>query len=486
MAKLYVGAGSAPINPEKELFPISNGHFDMGGGSREQEAVYDDCLCRAIAVDNGRRRILFVCYEIIDPPCIDDLEGILAEKTGFCREDIVLTATHNHSAPRDHGWFGWLPESEREKVYYRRIYEIELEAGIRAAQTAVSSMRPAKYGYGETKSYVNVNRDVQTPFGYWVEGKNLEGFSDKTLAIIKFVDEEERLIAALMNHATHATCIYMMKDADGREKTSGNFTGIASRFVEKHFGNGAVAMWTAGAAGDQNPLVSHGLQYEYPDGYSSAVEYPAGTGYQMMEYAGRMHGADCVRGIEEITDYSDNMPIFRVKRSAWLPAHRLADPERENPFRMGGNGLREEKEFPYGSVPPAPDPPKMADDPDHPVELKLQLILLGDIAIVGMNGEIYNQIGMEIKKASPYRKTFILTHTDKEKTGYILDKASRGKKVFQAYRRVKPGAADEVIVKNTLEMFKEVLDLPKIHPEQAYLHCEAEDWRRYAFTNIYS
>lgn len=458
MSNLYVGAGIGVMNPSEDMFPISNGHFDLGGGSSQQEGIYDDCHCRAIAIDNGKDKIMFVCYEIIDPPCIDHLEEILEEHTGFPKENIILTATHNHSAPRDHGWFGWLPTDCREEEYYRRIYDIELRAGIEAARMAVASMRPARYGYGETNSFVNVNRDLQTPFGYWVEGKNFAKFSDRTLAVVKFVDEEGRLIAALMNHATHATCIYMMKDADGKEKTSGNFTGIASRFVERHYGGGAVAMWTAGAAGNQNPLLSHGLQYEYADGYSATVEYPDGVGYMQMEYMGRIHGADCVRAIDSIAGYSENLPIVHVSRSVWLPAHRFAGAEKVNPFRMGGHGIRDEKEVPWGQIPPIPDSPRMEDDPEHPVELKMQLILLGDIAIVGMNGEIYNEIGMEIKKASPYRKTFILTHTDREKTGYILDKTAKEEKVFQAYRRVKPGAADEIIVRNTLEMFKTALE----------------------------
>ena len=38
--------------------------------------------------------------------------------------------------------------------------------------------------------------------------------------------------------------------------------------------------------------------------------------------------------------------------------------------------------------------------------------------------------------------------------GYILDKTSKDKKVFQAFGAVRPGSADEKIVENTVALFE--------------------------------
>ena len=48
----------------------------------------------------------------------------------------------------------------------------------------------------------------------------------------------------------------------------------------------------------------------------------------------------------------------------------------------------------------------------------------------------------------------MVTHTSLEQAGYILDKTSKDKKVFQAFMPVRPGSADGLIVENTLELFE--------------------------------
>ena len=61
-------------------------------------------------------------------------------------------------------------------------------------------MVPAKWGYGTGKSYFNVNRDYPNEDGYWSQIDNYDGPSDKTLSVIKFTDDEDRLIAAVLNY----------------------------------------------------------------------------------------------------------------------------------------------------------------------------------------------------------------------------------------------------------------------------------------------
>ncbi len=352
---------------------------------------------------------------------------------------------------------------QEEIVFHEKYWVVELAAGKEAVRRALDAMRPAKYGFGETDSFVNVNRDLKTPFGYWVEGKNFAGYSDRTLAVIKFVDLAGKLICAFCNYPMHNTCIHMMKDFDGKSKTSGNVSGIDCAYAEKHYGEDVVVAWSSGAAGNQNPIFSHNLQYEYADGYSASVPLPDGVGYMLMEYCGRTHGVDIVKGIDSIEDYSENMPVCHIFKDVLLPAQKRVDEgAARGPVRMGGNVIRDENEIPYGQVPPVPKVPEMADDPEHPAKLQMQLHLLGDIALVCANAELYCEIGRDMKEASPYRKTIIVTHTDDKRKGigYIMDKtaAQRKEKVFQSFGTVKPGAAEEPIIRNELAMFDLALE----------------------------
>lgn len=448
---LNVGAAKVCINPSVDMYPFPPIKGDWGAGEVAPVAVYDDMNCRAIAIENGTKKILFLSYELPRVPNIPELAGLIAKETDFPQEDIIITATHNHTGVFPHAYQGEL--TQEEKVFIEKYKLIQIEKGIEVAKKAVDNMRPARYGYGESESYINTNRDLQTPFGYWVEARNLAGYSDKTLAIVKFVDMNGKLIAALLNHGTHCTCAFLMKDADGQYKTSGNLSGIACCFAEEHYGDDAVVLWTSGAAGNQNPLLSHGMQYEYPDGYSTSISYPDGVGYMQMEYMGRMHGADAVKGIDAIVKYSSNMPMTHLRRNVLLPAQKVKGGTSGEVilFRAGGNGLRTDN-----VVPILPQYPEMEDDINNSNELKMQVLILGDIAIILANAELYAQIGRDMKKASPYRKTFVVTHSDTN-IGYVLDKSSVDEKVFQAFTWIKPGSSDELILNCENELFDEVL-----------------------------
>ncbi|MDO4333405.1 MAG: hypothetical protein Q4C58_12085 [Eubacteriales bacterium] len=456
MRKLKVGAAKVCINPTPDMYPIPNRITDFGLEPMSQEAPYDDMNCRAIAVDNGKKKLLFLTFELAGAPEFPHYPGDIAEATKVPEDMIFIMGTHNHSAPR----YRKNQVDTKELADFIEKYEnIVYEAGIRACREAVGSMRPAGYGYGEIASNINVNRNLYTFGGYWVEGRNMDGYSDKTLSVVKFVDEQGRLIAAFLNHATHATNIYMLKDANHKAKTSGNFTGIACRFVEEHYGNGAVAMWTSGAAGNQNPLLSHGLQYEYPDGWTTQMQYPDGTGYMQMEYMGRQHGADCCRGIDRITRYSDRMPIAHSVKEIDLPANKCVDewPPRDFSFvRNGGQGERDYAAVPSGRIPaPAKVPAMVPGDPRH---LHLHLLTLGHIALLFANAELFAEIGRDMKAASPYRNTVIVTHHYGEKCNYIFDKTSKDVLLPMAYGGVIPGSADELIVNGEKALFEEILE----------------------------
>lgn len=447
MSKLMVGAAKVCINPSADMYPIPSSFADWGVDPLLQSEIYDDLYCRALVVDNGEEKMLIMAYELANHPAAPGLVEKLAEAAGIPAEMIFISATHNHSAPKDNHT-ALKNNSPAEIAFHEKYWEIELAASLEAVNRAMASMRPARYGYGEGKSYVNVNRDVQSPFGFWLEGKNMEGYSDKTIRTLKFVDHEDKVIAVLLNYGMHNTCIHMMKDADGKAKTSGNVSGISCRFVEEYYGADTVALWTSGAAGNQNPLLSHHVQYEYPDGYSTNMPFPDGVGYMMMEYMGRWHGVDCVKCIENIHKYSDTMPFTTVKKDIMLPGRkRVVAQKKHAMFRMGGIGPRKP-----GDIPVLPETPEMVDA--EPVKMELRLAILGDVAMICAGAELYAEIGRDVLEAVPYKKAFVVTHTCVNQAGYILDKTSVDKKVFQAFMPVKPGSADEQIVDAALELFE--------------------------------
>jgi hypothetical protein len=52
------------------------------------------------------------------------------------------------------------------------------------------------------------------------------------------------------------------------------------------------------------------------------------------------------------------------------------------------------------------------------VEIRLTALKIGDLILCGISGELMTEIGMEIKRQSPYSGTLVVTHCNGS-SGYI-------------------------------------------------------------------
>lgn len=452
MAKLNVGAGIANLDVPLECYP-----------AHTQFAVcddkYDECNVRAIAIEAGEEKILLLAYELSDIPEVPELEQKIAQTIGYNPENIIITVTHNHTSPCDRGA---RPAPEAERAAFRELFQgIELEASLKAATDAVTALRPARFGYGEIDSYINANEVTRVPeIGYYCDPET-NGYSDKTLALLKFVDENDKLIAVLMNHCTHAT-FAMGKDLTGKFATSGNFTGITSRWLEDYYGDGAVVAWTSGAAGNQHPLLSEHFFLAYTDGYKTRVELPDGAEHLLMQHAGRQHAIDAVNGLTRITEYTDDILIRHVKSSVKMENQKRVVRQDGPPPRPVSYGLDVRSDRPEPA--PAFVAPEIVDDPEHSSTLQMEMLILGDVAILGLGCELFCQIGRDIKAALPAKHTMVITHTPgyvgdhPHAVGYIVDKSSVDSHNHKLYRNLKPGFYDDLIVNAAKDLYYKAVE----------------------------
>ena len=90
---------------------------------------------------------------------------------------------------------------------------------------------------------------------------------------------------------------------------------------------------------------------------------------------------------------------------------------------------------------PCPDRfPRASYESGPDVEVRLTAFKIGDLVLCGLSGELMNEIGMEVKKGSPFSGTFVVTHCNGS-SGYVCtDKAfSEGGYEVQV-TRLMPGA----------------------------------------------
>jgi hypothetical protein len=251
--ELRVGAAKVDITPAKTDLP------------KQYLGVLDELYARAIFIDNGKTTaVLLSLYAgVIPNPLWSDVSARIEQELGVPHENIFISASHSHSAPL----IGFTRAPNGATTFDNKPYE---EKVFSAAKAAKQALQPAQVRYGTGVSYLNVERDEIDPVTHrWGEGANYEGPSDKTVALITFETPNSIPIAVYYNYAMHAVL------TGNLDLISGDYPGAASRYIEGALGHNAVALFSSGAAGDQNPIYfqlirssvncSGGLIFDDPD-----------------------------------------------------------------------------------------------------------------------------------------------------------------------------------------------------------------------------
>jgi len=292
-----------------------------------------------------------------------------------------------------------------------------------------------------------VNRNIiDAKTRRWWEGPNYEGPSDKTVAVIQFEAVTGEPIAVYYNYAMHAVTVGQL------DLVSGDAPGTTSRYLEDTFDDKIVALWSSGAAGDQNPIYFQ-QTYDLRDirikdyarrgiDISNAMP-PGGQGLdrkdpavaklmnqqkQMIVSMGQFLGEEVLHVMRGMDRMDSNVRVQGRYKTVSCPGR-----ERINSGRAGFPGEYKEA---------------------GPVEIRLGLLKLGDIVIGAVNAEVFNPIAQRLKRESPYAHTMLATLTNgSAPSGYIPNDAAFGQYTFEVLSsRLQPGCAESAIVNGILAL----------------------------------
>lgn len=427
---MRAGASKISISPTKEMLPFPSPFGKEGDLSSSYGKIYRDIHVRTIAVDDGRHTALFVTFELASACCTERICKTVYEKYGIAREYISFSATHTHesvfaSSQLLDGKPGRVNDMYEEYVFTQAMESID---------QAISSLEPARFGFAKGNSYINACRDQQLLDGTWVQGRDFEGPSDKTLAVLKFVSTEGRLIAVLMNYGVHGTSCFLKKDEESTTMmVAGDVPGFVSDFVETYYADDrTIASWTIAAGGNQNPIFMTGVLKYDERGKDQGFFLTGYDGWALCEHLGKTQGIDVVRLVDGIKDeeLKSNAFLTAVDRSITVPG-----------IKRVGRGI-------------APDDPITIEDRE-PIELKLKVMTLNDICMLSINGELVAEIGLRIKEALPLKNVMIFSLSG-ESVGYLPDKRGYENRTFAFFgTQVKDGLTEEFITPAYLEMLDE-------------------------------
>ncbi len=415
---LKAGAGKVDVTPQASELP------------KTYDGILDHLYSRAIVLENGNARAALIS---VDAGAVPDavwkpVSEQVEKELGIPAQNVLLTATHTHSVP-----------GQTSADYVRKIVE--------SVRMAKDRLTPARVGYGTGVSYINVNRNIIDPkTRRWWEGPNYDGPSDKTVAVMKLETLTGEPIAVYYNYAMHAVTVGQL------DLVSADAPGTTSKYIEDSLDNKIVALWSSGAAGDQNPIYFQQTfdlrEIRIKDYAKRGIDIsnampPGGQGLnkkdpeviklmdqqkQMIVSMGQFLGEEVLHVMRGMERTDSDAEIYGGVKTVSCPGRT-----RTNEGRAGLEGTY-----------------KDAD----PVEIKLGLLRIGDIAIGAVNAEVFNPIAQRLKKESPYARTMMATLTNgMARSGYIPNDAAYGMDTFEVLSsRLKPGCAESAIVNGILDL----------------------------------
>ena len=451
---LRVGTACVDVSPT--VFPIQL-------RSGKSDYVHDPLHVRAVAFQNGKGRAVICLIDAIGigREMSDLVKARAAIKTGWKTQEILICATHTHSAPK--GGEGMPGREAYEKLKYEKLEE--------AIVTAIESLEPAKVGFssdeepGEVRNrrwFLKPGTMPPNPLGEQDQVKTNAnrnhivkpaGPIDPELCVIDVRTTRNKPLALIANYALHYVGGVPKKiDNDGREvgMASADYFGEFSRIMPYRIGGlnppeNFVSLMTNGASGDINNLVFTG---------SRAPRSP----FEQIRIVASKTADAAWRAVKKIEAYETKPIIATRQREVKLP---YREPN-EREIKLAQDLLqrtRQERESINKRTSSVANRVLEYSKPEHPrtESVIIQAFRIGEQAIVSMPFEVLVEIGLEIKKKSPFKHTFLIELANGG-YGYLPPPNQHklgGYETWMGTSRFQPQSS-EILIKNLLEMLNEL------------------------------
>jgi hypothetical protein len=446
-AALQIGVAAVDITPTE--FPvIVNGMFE----ERTADGAVDRLFARAFVLDDGATKIAIVVVDscMLPRELLDAAKLRAASLTGIAADNMLIAATHTHSAPSAMGVLG-----SRADTRYPASLIPQL---VRAIQLANERKQPARIGWIKVlapnhtfnRRYIRrFDRIITDPFGEPTAKAHMNpGFlSPDVVGPSGPVDDELSVVAmqTLAGKPLGVLCNFSMHYV-GSPLLSADYFG---RFAENlgheiDGGDGASSCVVAMSQGTSGDLISRNYdeperKFDY-DQYAAELAEIAAAAYRRIEYR-----TTALLAMRE-AKLTLNRRVPNAARLAWA---------REMAAKIG-----DRRPVGWPEV-YALEQIILHDEPQR--ELKLQAVRIGDLGIAAIPNEVFAITGLKLKAQSPLPATFTIELANGGE-GYIAPPEQHPLGGYTTWPARSAGlevAAEPKIVETVLGLMEEVAGTPR-------------------------
>lgn len=372
--------------------------------------IHDELKARCIVLDDGRTKIALVVCDLLGfhrSLSVEARRQILAQ-SGIRPENVLISATHTHSASSALGPPGYRTETEGQLDEYQKFVARRIADGV---QRAVNALRPAEVAFGRVdvpehvfnrRWFMKEGTTPPNPFGKIDKVKmnppggspNLvepAGPTDPTVSFVALREPGGKPIAIYSAYSLHYV------GGVGSADISADYYGVYCESLKKRLtgddeNSKFVAAMANGTSGDIN-----NINFKTPR--------PSKPAYAQMQYVANDVAAKVAEAYQNL-QWSGTAPLtskYRDLEVAWRqigPDLLKWAKEMEAKGKSGENKDVIAQSY-AGRV-------QRLAEAFGPTRMPLQVLKIGEICIGSSPCETFAETGLEFKKRSPFAKSFMV------------------------------------------------------------------------------
>lgn len=432
-----VGAAAVVITPP-------NG-TPMAGYYRKRlsEGTLDDLYSKAVVFERDGVKAAVVVCDILTLPrhTIETARKLIEQQTGIRGENVMIAATHSHTSPVVSG------ENTRDKLdggntepalkftenLPKLIAQSVAEANRKLAPARGSATTAHEDGVSFNRRFWM--RDGSVSWNPPKQDKNIirpAGPIDPEVGFLYFDTPEAKPITSVVNFALHS-------DTTGGQKFSADYMGHLSRLLAETKGKEMLTLFALGACGNINhrDISWADNQKGVPESFRIASSLAGAINRSWAKL--QPFDTSKIQIRSEIV----KLPTAPISNEDVAKANevltRLTDPKT--------TFLEQVKAFQVLDI---------AARKGRPLEVEIQVIALGnDVAFVSLPGEVFVELGLSIKKASPFKHTIIVELANGS-IGYIPNKSAYPEGQYEVVSARCAAGSGEMLVTAAVKLLAEL------------------------------
>jgi hypothetical protein len=406
---MRAGFGKTELNP-----PLGLQMLGMPGSPRGEGVVWP-LHGRVMVLEVNDTRVALVSLDLLglNSDTVAEWRDAISHASGIPAGHILIGCSHTHRAPSPFLDATDDPESAAA------FLDVARERVTAAATEAVANLQPAELlsgeaqapGVGFNRRPMYANGEVGTHGWTWLpDFSGMEDTPDETVRLLMARALDGSPLGGVIDFSCHPTAM-------GHEPVySADYPGVLTEAMEAR--RGGTWGFLLGAAGDTSTPDPSSRDEESGFG----IEHTARMGEALAEAADRAIAAARSEPAHSITVASTHVAVKQrlatpelVELARWYLEERPADvDEIEFSRKLSGHDFTFADGKQVGNERHAQEMLRMwawQQGPNAQLveQLEVQVIAVGDTAIVALPGEIFTEFGRRIVAASPFAFTMVVS-----------------------------------------------------------------------------